>query len=221
MPYDALIVDEKWTYTRTETTESTNSSMSGWTQTGSYWTQTGSGSVNYASFPSGYDTNNTYYKNFAKSSYEAYDNGTTKREVTNSWKGYIYWHWMYRVAYANTTTRTISHRSGKWDEYGNSGSGLYYEHFFAIASSVDCPYLSNGYCCSQNLPSYNCHSIITNTTNVGTPRCFRFKYYASSYVDYQKVYQYQKVTIDNVSSTQVTEGGEISDVQHYVKYREK
>jgi hypothetical protein len=81
--------------------------------------------------------------------------------------------------------------------------------------------LDKYYCCSQNLASYNCHSIITNTTNVGTPRCFRFNYYTSSYTDYEKVYQYKKVTTDNASSTQVTAGGEISNVQHYVRYRAK
>lgn len=220
VPSGAQVVENKWTYTRTQTTESTNSSLSGWTKTGEYWRQTGSGSTNYATFPTGYDTNNTYYKNFAKSPYSAYDNGSTKREVSNWWSGYIYWHWMYSVAYANTTVRPISHRYGSWDAYGNSG-GFNYKYFFAIASSVDCPYLDKSYCCSQNLPSYNCHSIITNTTNVGTPRCFRFNYYTSSYTDYEKVYQYKSVTTGNESSTQITAGGEISNVQHYVRYRVK
>ena len=221
VPSGAQIVNNKWVYTKTETTESTSSSLSGWTQTGSYWKQTGSGATCYATFPTGYDTNNNYYKNFAKSPYTAYDNGTTKREVSNSWDGYIYWHWMYSVSYANVTNRAISNRSGYWDAYGNSGSGLNYKYFFAIASAVDCPYLDKFYCCSQSLPSYNCHSIITNTTNVGTPRCFRFNYYKSIYTDYTKTYQYQKVSTGVESTTEVAAGGGISNVQHYVQYREK
>lgn len=221
VPSGAQVVENKWTYTRTQTTESTSSSKSGWTQTGSYWKETGRGSTNYASFPSGYDTGNYYYQNFAKSAYSGHDNGSTKRVVSNSWGGYIYWHWMYDVAYANRTDRTISHRSGYWDEYGNSGRGSYYQYFTAIASTVDCPYLNKYYCCSQGLASYNCKSILTNTTHVGTPRFFRFEYYVSSYVDYQKMYQYKKVTTGNESSTAVSAGGEISNVQHYVRYREK
>lgn len=221
VPSGAQVVENKWTYTRTQTTESTSSSKSGWTQTGSYWKETGRGSTNYASFPSGYDTGNYYYQNFAKSAYSGHDNGSTKRVVSNSWGGYIYWHWMYDVAYANNTNRTISHRSGYWDEYGNSGRGSYYKYFTAIASTVDCPYLDKYYCCSQGLASYNCKSILTNTDRVGTPRFFRFEYYVSSYVDYQKVYQYKKVTTGNESSTAVSAGGEISNVQHYVRYREK
>ncbi len=216
LPENAQVTDRKWRYTKTETTESTSSSMTGWTQTGNYWKKTGSGSTNYASFPSGFDTGNWYYQNFAKSAYSAYDNGSTKREVSNTWAGYIYWHWMYNVSYANTTVRTISHRYGSWDKYGNSGGNMY-QYFFATASSVNCPYLDNNYCCSQNLPSYNCHSIISNTTNVGTPRCFRFDYYTSTYIDYQKIYQYQKVTTGE-SATEMVNGGQISDVHVLVKY---
>ncbi len=221
VPTGAQTVNTKWTYTKTETTESTSASLSGWTQTGNYWKQTGTGSTKYATFPTGFDTTNSIYTSFAKSPYTAYDNGSTKRVVSNKWTGYVYWHWMYNVSYANTTVRTISHRKGSWDAYGNSGAGYNYKYFTAILSSVDCPYLDNGYCCSQNLPSYNCKDIITNTTNVGTPRMFRFNYYTSTYTDYQKMYQYQKITNGLESTTEVTSGNGISNVQKYVQYRPK
>ena len=126
---------------------------------------------------------------------------------------------MYNVSYANTTNRTISHRYGYYDQYGNSG-GYLYQYFTAIKSTVNCDYLDNYYCCSQNLPSYYCHSIISNTTNVGTPRMFRFEYYTSTYTDYAAVFQWTKTTQEE-SSTQVTAGGEISNVQEWVKYRPK
>lgn len=220
VPSGAQIVDEKWTYTRTQTTESTSSSMSGWTSTGSYWKEGSSQYKYYASFPSGFDTSNWYYKNYSNSPYTASTGTDTKSEVSNSWAGYIYWHWMYSVSYANVTNRAISPYSGYWDAYGNSGKGYNYKYFTAIASTVDCPYLSKDYCCSQNLASYNCHSIINDTTNVGTPRMFRFSYYMSTCTYYTKMYQYEKVTSEE-STSKVTAGGEISNVKHYVMYREK
>ena len=97
-----------------------------------------------------------------------------------------------------------------------------YKYFYAFTSSVNCAYLDTLYCCSQDLPSYNCHSILpTNKDKIGTPRFFRFDYYKSTYIDYQKIYQYKKVTTNIESATQVTVGGEISDVQKWVQYREK
>ena len=50
---------------------------------------------------------------------------------------------------------------------------------------------------------------------------YRFDYYTSTYTDYYKVFQYQKVTTGLEASTQVTAGGEISNVQQWVRYREK
>lgn len=217
MPSGAQIIENKWTYTRTQTTESTNPSLSGWTQTGSYWNQIGSGSTNYASFPSGYDTNNTYYKNFAKSSYEAYDDGTTKRVVTNNWAGYIYWHWMYDTSAAGTATRAIYNKYG----YGPD-NGFLYKYFYAFTSTKGDYASDMFYCNSQGIRNYIVSDQKTSNAECGgATRWFRFDYYTSSYIDYEKVYQYQNVTTGIESSTQVSEGGEISNVQHYIKYREK
>ena len=221
VPSSAKIVNTKWTYTRTQTTESTSSTKSGWTQTGTYWKKVGSDFIYYASFPTGFDTSNSIYTSFSQSPYSEYEKVNIKREVSNSWEGYVYWHWMYDVSYANSTTRAISNRSGWWDEYGNRGSGFNYKFFYAFTSKVNCSYLDNYYCCSQNLPSYYCHNILATTTNVGTPRFFRFEYYKSTYTDYQKIYKYRKVTTGIESTTKVTAGGEISNVQEWVQYREK
>lgn len=219
VPEGAEIISQKWTYTLTESMESRNSTESGWNRTGDYWRETGRASQYYASFPSGYDTGNTYYKTFAKSPYTAYDNGDTKRVVSNSWTGYIYWHWMYNVPYSSTLERAISSKRGTF-------GGLAYVYFSAFTCSVDCPYLSKLYCNSQSVPSYNCTGYVPNpksspTNGVGTPRYFRFDYYTSNYVDYERVYQYQKIT-DNLESMQeVYNGGEISNVMAFVRYREK
>lgn len=62
---------------------STNTSKSGWTQTGSYWNQIGSGTHYYASYPSGFDTSNSLCDKYNKSSISAYENSTNKREISN------------------------------------------------------------------------------------------------------------------------------------------
>lgn len=223
VPAGAQDVSTRWTYTRTQTTESTSASIDGWTPTGSYWRQTGSESTKYASFPSGFDTSNSYYTSYAKSAYSEYDNGSTKREVTNTWSGYIYWHWMYNVAYSTGTGRTIA---DKKCEYDNKA----FKYFYAIASTTDCPELTDrsyvaNYAAGKAPVTYNCKSILpsssSTTDGMGTPRMFRFSYYTSTYVDYEKVYQYQKITTGIESLTAVSEGGEISNVQKWVTYRAK
>ncbi len=114
MPAGAQVVDQKWSYTKTTTTESTATSTAGYTQIGSYWVASGSGSTNYSTaFPGGFDTGHWIYTSFAKSAVTAYENATNKREVSNSWSGYVYWHWIYDTNSANgTSTRAI------WNQYG-------------------------------------------------------------------------------------------------------
>ncbi len=221
VPSGASVVNDKWTYTKTTTAESTNSTMSGYERTGSYWNPTGSGSSYYASFPGGFDTGHWIYTSFAKSAYSASDNGSTKRDVSNSWAGYVYWHWMYNCAYANRTDRAIS------GTRLNSGTGGYaYVYFYAFTSSVDCPYLDNYYCNNQNLPCYNCANIMPETSSlgIGTPRFLRFDYYISSYTDYQKIYQFKKVeSLESSTAVSASVSGNvtISNVKHWVRYRVK
>lgn len=222
LPAGAQVINRKWSYTKTTNTESTNTSLAGYTQIGSYWVESGRGARNYASFPSTFSTSHSIYTSFAKEAVAGYETATNKRVVSNSWAGYVYWHWMYDVGYANTTTRFISDRSGSYDKYGKTNSSsLNFKKFYALTSTVDCKYLDNNYCCSRNQPSYYCHDILpSNKTGIGTPRFFRFSYYVSNYVDYYKVFQYQKV--ENLESTsQVSASGTISNVQEWVQYRAK
>ena len=223
LPSGAQVTSRKWTYNLTTTTESKETSLAGYTQTGSRWVESGRGSQNYASFPSGFDTSHSIYQSFAKSALSGYENDTTKRVVTNQWGGFVYWHWMYDTSYRESTDRRISSKYGYFTATGGtSGSSAYlYKHFFAMISSVDCPYLDNNYCCNQNLPSYNCKSILpADKTHIGTPRCFRFDYYVSSYVDYYKLFTYSK-TEAKESTSQVTASSTISNVQEWVQYRAK
>lgn len=221
LPAGAEVVDRKWTYTLTTTTESTETSLSGYTPIGSYWVRSGGGSTNYASFPSGFDTGNSIYTSFSKSAYSDYEYETTKREVSNSWAGYVYWHWMYNVNYANRTDRTIA---DKKCTYNNKS----FQYFFAMTSTVDCAVLSSGYVAnyvSSKAPTtYNCHSILpastSSTDGLGTPRMLRFSYYTSTYTDYYKMFQYQKVEAKE-STTDPTGQSGVSEVVEWVQYREK
>lgn len=218
VPYGAQTVNEKWTYDQRTNTESRSTSLSGYTQYGSRWVQSGSGSTNYASFPGGFDTSHWIYTSFAKSPYSAYENSTSKRSVSNSWAGYVYYHWAYNAALYNVTARAIS------SKYLASGTGGFcYCYFWAFTDGTDYPYLDNGYCNNQNLPSYNCWPAVSgynaqNVKGLCTPRFFRFDYYTSSYTDYYKMFQYYRID-SKESSSAVSAGGMISNVQHWVQYR--
>lgn len=219
-PVDAEVVERKWTYTRTIYQNSRETSLDGYTLESSSWVANGSGSANYSTeFPDGFDKTHTIYKTFSKSRpYTNAETATTKRETTDKWAGYVYYHWMYNVAYANTTTRAASTKRTTW-------SNMAFHYFYALTSSVDCPYLSRDYCCNQNAKSYNCHSILpaSKPIGVGTPRFFRFNYRTCTYQDYYKLFRYKK-TEQLESSEEITASSSasqiISDVKEYVRYKD-
>ena len=223
VPAGAQITQSSWSYR--ESTETSSSSLDGWVQSGNYWKQTGSGSQDYASFPSTFNTGNTYYKQMHNQQLSSYEYETTKRDVTVRYNtGYIYWHWMYNVAYANVTNRTISDRKGTWNASGGTSGGYGYNYFYAIKSTVDCPYLDKYYCCSRNQSSHNCAKIIpsnadkSSTSGLGTPRFFRFSYHTCDYIDYSKMYTYYR---DLQYQASCPSGSQYSNIVKYVKYRAK
>ncbi len=219
LPAGAKIVDQKWEYDLIERTESFDKFLVGWTQIGSDWKETGTYTVNHANLPGTFDQTHPIYTSFAKGPVDEYISEDEMRKViSNKFKGYIYWHWMYNVAYHVTTERAISDRSGSWDAYGNPG-GFWYGYFSAFTSSVDCPYLDNYYCCSRNQPSYDCRNIMPDTSvlGTGTPRYFRESYYECVYTDYRKIYQYSRTT-HKESSTEVQPDDNITNVRVLVKY---
>ncbi len=209
VPSGAQTIEQKWTYTKTETTTSDASSKSGWTQTGSSWQQTGSGTYYYASFPSGYNTGDSYYQNLGKSALSSSNNGSTKRDVSGAtWNSYIYWHWTYPLASYNSTTydRKISN---VYNEYISGGGPA--TLWYAFESTTNYSYNSAGGAYKAQITGYQASSFWW----------FRFDTYRQTYTDYKKVYSYQKVTSGLESSTEVKNGGQISNVQKYVKYRAK
>ena len=215
VPEDAEILDRKWTYTETSNTESRETSLDGYTQTGSYWVQSGSGSTNYSTaFPGGFDTGHWIYSSFAKSPYSAYENATSKRTVSNNWAGYVYWHWMYDTNYANgVDVRAIWNQSGTCPV---NGYGYYY--FGAFTSSNGNYRSDNYYCNNLNITNYIVPERTAWNDCQGATRWFRFDYYTSYYTDYYKMFQYQKIE-DKESDTEVFESDSISNVQEWVQYR--
>ena len=148
--------------------------MSGWTQTGNYWKQTGSGSTNYASFPRGFDTGHSIYKSFAKSAYNSYDNGSTKRTVNNAWAGYVYWHWMYDCGGGNgIANRAILDYKGTGPD-----NGFYYKYFGAFTSTTGNYSNDKYYCNSRNITNYIIPGRTAYSECQGATRWFRFDYYS-------------------------------------------
>ena len=217
VPEGARVEERKWVYTKTETKESVSGSVSDWTLTGSYWKKTGSGSSTYASFPSGFHTDSWYYKNFEKSPYAAYENSVTKREVSNAWAGYIYWHWIY-----DTGQSSASAERAILDKCGWGVDGYYYQYFYAFNSTKGDYNSDTGHCNALGLRNYIIPDQCTSyAESGGAARWFRFDFYTSTYTDYLKYYQYKRVTEGRESSTEISNGGQISNVQCYVRYRPK
>lgn len=217
MPSDAQMVNQKWSYTKTTNTESTNTSLDGYTQTGSYWVQSGSGSKNYATFPSGFDTSHSIYTSFAKSvPYTDSETVTSKRVVSNVWAGYVYWHWMYNTNSASgTSTRAIYNKMGTGPD-----NGYYYQYFGAFTSTNGSYSSDTYYCNSLSIRNYIIPERTAYSQCQGSTRWFRFDYYISSYTDYYKMFQYQKIE-ELESTTEVTVSDTITNVQRWVQYRSK
>lgn len=209
-PAGAQVTARKWVYTKTETTESTATSKSGWTQTGSRWEQTGTGSSYYASFPDGFDTSHSIYTSFMKAPYTASETSTTKRTVSNEQVGYVYYHWAQNITGLSSET-TWHNRSVEWSKTGS------YTYFFAMTDTRNFSYV-NSATAYQYPGASSGGTKPTDLAKAATYWFNRFAYYRSSYIDYQKVFTYQKVTTGLESASEVTAGNGISDVKEYVKY---
>ena len=136
VPSGAEIVDEKWTYDLRTNKESKETSLSGYKQYDSYWVKSGSGSFEYSdefeTYAPGFDTTHEICTSLAKAPYTAYENATTKREVSTSWKGYVYWHWMYNTSSSSAGYRVIYYQKGNY-----SLNNYAYKYFGAFKSTTD------------------------------------------------------------------------------------
>ena len=216
MPSGAKIEEEKWEYTLTESIETFNSYEPGWSQIGSYWKQIKTGNNTYAIFPSNSggkeycNPSDQFYNTYNNNAYTAFETETTKREITNEQiKSYIYYHWVYPLSGNHSeTNRIIGEYKGK-PIYNNDGV---YHGTADIWESFEGGYVEY----NQKYDAYviTGHSTYSYCWNGGIP------VYIQTYTDYEKIYQYEREIIKE-STTEVTEGGAISNVQKKVKYREK
>ena len=191
-PEEAEIVSRKWTYSveRQYDVTSPDKASNGSVLLGSDWRETGSGGTDYASIPSGFDRSHQLYGALNRQPYNAWSNDSTKRVVSNSWAGYVYWHWMYDCGRANGTAfRAILDYLGQGPD-----TRCYYKYFGAFQSSRGDYASDRYYCNSRSIINY----IVPERTSwdqcQGATRWFRFDYYHSSYKDYQKVYHYLETT---------------------------
>lgn len=198
VPSGAKIVDQKWTYSKTETTTSFSTSMSGWTQTGSSWEQTKTGTHYYASYPSGF--NGT--KNYSSSALSAYETALKRTVSGASEAKYIYWHWCRGKHFGSAVSsynRKIS--SGYTSEFCA-------HHWFESSTAI----------------AYNSAAQAYWYVNQGacddTCWWFRITVYKQTYTDYQKKYTYSRTT-SHESSSDPTGQSSISNVQKWVKYQSK
>ncbi len=207
VPAGAQVVEKKWTYTLTETQKSTATSISGWTQIGFEWQQTGTGTHYYCALdPAKFNTSSSLYTKYygGGKAITASETDTTKRTVSSAAvHTYLYWHWSYPLSGTHSEgNRKIS------DTKGHYISGLGYTTIWeAFESTTNKTKESGGY-------KFTGHSKYSYWW-------FRNTVYKQTYVDYQKLFTYQKVTTGLESATQVTESDTISNVQTYVRYRAK
>ncbi len=215
MPGDAQLISQKWSYTKRNYKESRNTSESGWVRYEDYWVKSGSDSFNYASFPGGFDTGNWYYQNWNRGPVSSYMNETAKRDVSTSWGGFIYWHWMYDTNWANgVENRAI------WDRSGYCSVNTYnYKYFGAFDSTTDYPNGGTGYTNNLGITNYIVSDRVSWDVCQGAKRWFRFNYYTCSYTDYYKMFKYYQDV--NLESSSYPSGSDISNVQRWVQYRAK
>ena len=214
VPSGAQITARSWSYR--ESTSSTSSSMSGWTSNGSRWEYSSSGSKQYCdSFPDGFDTSNSIYTWLNSSPYSGWDNGSTKRDVSNSWAGYVYWHWMYDCGGANAYNRCIAHKKGYSSDVANSNFN--YKYFGAFTSSNNYGTVGNQWGQSGVYQWYHVTDRKSYADTQGSYYWYRVNYYTSSYTDYTKYYDYYRDLY--YQTTDPGNGSNISNKVAYVKYK--
>lgn len=179
-----------------ENTESTASTLAGWNSNGAYWKRTGGSSILYGSKPEG--VRNTWINNQLEDGpLTAYNDGKKKREVSNTWAGYVYWHWMYDCGASNGhAQRAIYNRGAHYPSYIIApANGYGYKYFGAFMDATNYPYGGTGYTCNLGWANY----IVAHKTAwedcQGATRWFQFDYYRSTYTDYVWTYRYTRTRV--------------------------
>lgn len=216
VPSNADIVDRKWTYTLTETKESTNSSEAGWIQTGSYWKSIESISHEYADFPTNrngyeyYDASDQYFKKYNNDPDISYEYADSKRVLIGEQiKSYIYYQWAYKLTGTfSEGDRFIGTYRGE-KIFNNEGV---YRGLATEWDSFEGEYIE-----------YNSKAKAYKKEGESEYSYWwvgRIPVYIQTYTDYIKVCEYKKETQEE-SNIKVTESDSISNVQELVRYQVK
>ena len=222
VPVGATITEEKWTYT--ETTYSTNSSMSGWSPSGSDWQVSDSGVSKFVNFPSGFNTGHALYTKYnpanRKTASETSTIKTVLGDVTNA--GYVYWHWTLEDRWVSDAAN-----AGKAlnvyisDKYGLDSDGYTYTRFNAFevndilrpvygtnTSNNDIDLSGDGIYSTCHHSEYNLPEYVSHWWWIAEIQ-------QQPYTVYEKVYTFSR---DRESTTEIQPGDGITNVQHWVKY---
>ena len=87
----------------------------------------------YASFPSGFNTGCDLYNKYNKEQLKGYNDGTTKREVSEpQFYTYIYWHWCWYTGALSSNNYNVY-----VNDYYGTVNGRNYQYFSAFESSEE------------------------------------------------------------------------------------
>ncbi len=198
VPSGAKIVNRKFQYNVCEYRESEADSIAGWEKYDSSWKQSNSGSFQFASFPGGFDTGHSLYRNIQKSRYTDFENASSKRVTSVSHDGYIYWHWTFSKGWLPNNNYNVFIEDHYTDKYC----------FFSAFSSRT----NAGKVDPNGRGDGICYYVWSGDVNQGSWWWHRIDLYVCSYTDYVKVNKFRKMTAKE-SASYPTESGAINIVE--------
>ena len=175
----------QYRYSDYQTTTSYETSLVGYTQTGSEWVESGSGSVEYVpSWPSGFSTSSSLYSQYSNR-VVASETETIKTTVgAGSHSGYLYYHWC---------------SASDSNHYSYASQSSTHTIFHAYYSTSD----PSNYNCDESDMSYKTSSSACPDGN--SAWFFVTDVYAQEYTTYNKLFTYERWTdYSNWSDTAVT-----------------
>ena len=218
VPSGAEIVETKWIYK--ETITSNSATMSGYTQESSVWQQTGTGSVRWADFGplSGFNKSDSLYATYNKAAPAAYETNTAKRVINSTANdGFIYWHWMYDCGGSGAGDRAIFYKYGTGSS-SLTGNSYGYKYWGAFESSTQYAQIAANKNWGQDDTYYLWYNITDRTSyasSQGSKYWYRTQIHKTTYTDYAKLFTYSRMV---TTTTQPTAGNGISNITKYVRY---
>lgn len=214
VPAGAEIAKEKWTYTLTETRDSYQPELEGWSPAGSEWVRTTTKDAHvYAPLPGGFSPDHALYGKYDSQPYQP-ESGTNegiewKTEVVSTGvKANIYWHWTW-----NWSERAGGNYNVFVEDHYCTENGREYSNFRAFESSE-----AYGHADPNGVDGGECFYAWLGDAADGSWWWFRTPVYREVYARFEKMYHFERVTTGLESDAEVVPGDGVSDVQHWVKY---